>query len=332
MIKYLVNFFPPYLFVLVALFAIKSLPMPEHNSFNPLIRRDIAADCQSSMKAFLTKSSLAPQALTRQELNFKNLDQMKKSVWKKINGPRDLTSFNDQEYLKWVATYKNQDQEIFNLNPKTIEQKMAILEVINHKLGLLYQNKLSNLTDEIELLSLRRLKRLEKHLKKLDLSSRVYTEDLEEYTRELFLIVKGPPLPMDNYFSKDKLQISRRILRMVEEDLFRMGLKGFIARIPEKTAYSNMEKAKLFIHKALKYKITQIYFLPYKLPPSKIIKIPDALLEKILLNGLDAHEVELISFFKKQNRLDHYDNFKKLYTPIAYSLGIYYYYTVVQIN
>lgn len=296
------------------------------------IRRDIASDCQSAMSLFFIKkeiSSPVKKAPLKTSIQLENLQKAKLKTWNKITGPHEFSRFNDNEYFKWIENYKDQIDDALELNPKTIEQKMAVIEIINTKLALFFQNKQYKLTDEIEKLSIRRLKKLEKHLLKLDLSSRVYTENLDDYTRELFIIIKGPPVELEHYFSRDNFQISKRILRMAQEDSLRMGLKGLIARIPEKSAYSKMEKAKIFIHKAMKYKVTQLYFLPYKLPPIKNVQIPDELMEKILLNGLDAHESEVISYFKKQNRIDHYENFRKVYSPFAYALGAYYYYNVI---
>lgn len=66
--------------------------------------------------------------------------------------------------------------------------------------------------------------------------------------------------------------------------------------------------------------------MPYDLPWMEKVNIPDELLEKIMMDGLHVHDQELIAHLQKQNMIDHYERFRKVYKPIAFSIGFYFYY------
>ena len=59
--------------------------------------------------------------------------------------------------------------------------------------------------------------------------------------------------------------------------------------------------------------------MPYDLPWLEKVNIPEALLENIMINGLESHDKELIAYFQKQNMIDHYERFRKVYKPIVLS-------------
>jgi hypothetical protein len=113
---------------------------------------------------------------------------------------------------------------------------------------------------------------------------------------------------------------------MVQEDILLMGLKGMVERIPEKNSYTTLERAKYNVKRFFHHKIWKYLALPYDLPWFEKVAIPDELLEKIMIDGLEAHDQELIAHLKKQNMIDHYERFRKVYKPIAFSIGFYFYY------
>ncbi len=188
-------------------------------------------------------------------------------------------------------------------------------------------NKLPSTQDEIENLNVFKLRKLQYLMKNFDLSNKITRENLDEFSSDFFLILKGPPVSLLDLFTKDKTALmNKRMQRVLEEDLLVRGLKGSLLRIPEKEDYTRIENARYYIKKVMKFKLWRYLVLPYDLPWIDQVKVSDDLLEKILMDGLNAHESELIRELKNQNAIDHYYRFRKVYRPVAFGVGFYYFY------
>jgi hypothetical protein len=134
----------------------------------------------------------------------------------------------------------------------------------------------------------------------------------------LFIIQKGPPVSLLEYFTKNKTELmNKRMSRIVQEELLIKGLKNIINQFPEKSRYSFIENAKYHISKIVRSKVWRLAALPLDLPFIDQVRIPDELLEKILLDGIDGHSDELVSLFRQQNMIDNYERFRKAYRTIA---------------
>lgn len=255
------------------------------------------------------------------------LFKLKNTIWNKVMGPHDFEAFNDQEYFRWMEIYKDGNDEFSNINPVSIEQKMALIEVINMRL---IQTKLYNekgLTEEAQKLNLFKLRKLQSHFKYMSLDSKLTRNDLNGFAADLMIILKGPPVTLMDYFTKNKTaRMNARLMRMVQEDVLLMGLKGMVERIPEKDAYTRLERGRYNVKRFFQHKIWKYLAVPYDLPWFERVNIPDELLEKIMIDGLEAHDQELIEHLKKQNMIDHYERFRKVYKPIAFSIGFYFYF------
>lgn len=252
---------------------------------------------------------------------------MKTSIWNKVVSTSDFNNFNDKEYFKWLEIYKDSANELSKLNPVSIEQKMALIEVINAKLIPTAFHAEKSLTAEAQKLNLLKLKKLQTHMQRFDLSSKLTRDDLESFSADLMIILKGPPMSLLDYFTINKTKrMNERLMRMVQEDMLLIGLKGIVERIPEKESYTRLERGKYLVKRFFQYKIWKYLVIPYDLPWIEKVKIPDELMEKILVDGLDAHDQELITLLNKQGMIDHYERFRKVYKPIAFSVGFYFYF------
>lgn len=286
-----------------------------------VMRNPASLDCNEAVIA------IANSALEREKNNH-HLFKVKNSIWNKILSNREFDNFNESEYFRWMEIYKDASGDMAKQNPITIEQKMALIEVINEKTMIALKGQNSPLTDEIEKLSALKLRKLAKHLESLDLSSKQSREFIEEFSADLFVILKGPPISLTDYFTRDKSkQMTKRLFRTVQEDILSMGLKGMIDRIPEKNSYTKLENAEHLIQKFILSKRWKYFVMPYDLPWFERLSVPDELLQKILRDGLDAHNAELIEHLKSQGKIDHYERFRKVYRPIAFSVGFMFYYT-----
>lgn len=166
--------------------------------------------------------------------------------------------------------------------------------------------------------------------KKYDFSHPLYRNKMHDFTAEFYAILYGSPKAMKDLFKTANIDYEIRVIRLLEENLLSNGLEGMIQKIPLKQNIKTIHKARLLLERLFKYRIIQLAaFLPYYLPNLSPIVIEERLLKKMLLEGIDKHEKELKAVFKMQNRMDDYNNFRKIYTPIAYSIGIYVYFNII---
>lgn len=308
----------PYIFIIGAIAFINLWSDKNAVSTKSNLSRAIANDCQSLIQEIIV-------ADIKKENGEKTLDpilKFRKNIWNKIISTKDFEQFSDVQYVRSLEIYKDSKDHVTTINPISIEQKLALIEIINSRLI----NNLGN-NEEIQKLNAFKLKKLQSLLNNFDLSSKLTREDLAEFSSEFFLILKGPPISLLDYFTKNKsARMNERLMRVLQEDMLVFGLKGMLDRIPERNMYSRLERGKYLANKFFQYKIWRYLVMPYDLPWFDQVKIPEELLQKILLEGLDAHDQELISILKKQNMIDHYERFRKIYKPIAFSFGFYFYY------
>lgn len=277
-------------------------------------------DCQQIVREITTAQERTGQETTA-------LFKFRNKIWNRIISNQEFDHFKDNEYLKWQEIYKDSSNDLTRLNPVSLEQKLALIEVINAKTLASIDMPLPSLKSDIQKLSGLKLKKLGAHLEKMDLSSKLTRDDLEEFAADLFIILKGPPVSLLDYFTKNKSKtMNRRLFRTVQEDMLVMGLRGISQRIPEKESYQSMENGKYLIKKFFQHKAWKYLVMPYDLPWFEKLKIPEELLEKILLDGLSQHNEELITHLKSQSMIDHYERFRKVYRPVAFSLGFAFYY------
>jgi len=257
--------------------------------------------------------------------------RFQQSIWNKILATREFNSFDENEYFRMLEIYKDERQSpnLLKINPATIEHKLALIESLEVRYVLSADHP--GIQQELEKLNAYKLRKLQKLLKKFDLSKKTTRENLEEFSTEFFMIIRGSPVSVLDYFSVNKTKaMNERLFRTLEEDMLVRGLKDTLERIPESNLETSLEKAQVFVKNVRKYKAWRLLALPYDLPWIDRVKISDDLLEKILLDGLDAHQSELIVELKSQNAIDHYERFRKVYRPIAFGTGLIFYYNKFQ--
>lgn len=297
-------------------------------------QRVVASDCtdmattiiQHSIPEEVLHAQSKKSAIQLEHYRFKN------SIWNKILMVREFEHFDENEYFRLLEIYKDSsgsEKKLLAMNPVSIEQKLALIESIQLKFS--HFEKLPSVQDEIQNLNSYKLKKLERLMKNFDLNSKVTRENIEAFSSDFFLILKGPPLSLLDYFTKNKTaRMNKRMHRVLQEDMLIRGLKGTLERIPLRANYTATESARHYIKKVMKYKAWRILVLPYDLPWVDRIKISDELLEGILVDGLNKHEHELVAELKRQNLIDHYERFRKVYRPVAYGVGFYFYYQKFQ--
>lgn len=297
-------------------------------------QRAVASDCTDMATTIIQHSIPEEVLLAQSKKSAIQLEhyRFKNSIWNKILMVREFEHFDENEYFRLLEIYKDSsgsENKLLAMNPVSIEQKLALIEAIQLKFS--HFEKLPSVQDEIQNLNSYKLKKLERLMKNFDLNSKVTRENIEAFSSEFFLILKGPPLSLLDYFTKNKTaRMNERMLRVLQEDMLIRGLKGTLDRIPLRDNYTATESTRHYIKKVMKYKAWRILVLPYDLPWVDRIKISDELLEGILVDGLNKHEHELVAELKRQNLIDHYERFRKVYRPVAYGVGFYFYYQKFQ--
>lgn len=250
--------------------------------------------------------------------------QIKNNLWNKVLGAKDFEQFDEATYFRTLEIYSN-EKDFSLITPTSIEEKMALIEVIQNRYA--YYIGVPSLREELSTLNIKQMKKLISLMKKFDPTSQVTREDLENFSSELFIILKGPPVNLLEYFTENKTALmSKRLYRVVQEELLLKGLKNIINQFPEKVRYSYLEKAKLHINRIARYKLWRYTTLPLDLPFIDQVKLPDELLEKILLDGIDAHDEELIGIFRQNNMIDNYERFRKVYRTAAFATAFTFFY------
>lgn len=293
-------------------------------------RREIASDCNEAVTAILRQEApLSMTAAKKAVLDSPTLRHyhLKNTLWSKLFSAPEFESFNENKYFRLLEIYKDERQtdNLLTIAPSSIEEKLALIESIQTRWVSI--QAAPSLQDEIESLNVFKLRKLENLLKKFDLSKKATRENLQEFSTEFFLILKGAPVSLIDYFAINKTKrMNERLFRVLQEDMLVRGLRGSLERIPEADFESNLEKATYMVKKIMNYKLWRLLVMPYDLPLIDQIKISETLMEKILLDGLDAHQSELIVELKRQNAIDHYERFRKAYRPVAFGVGFYFYY------
>jgi hypothetical protein len=286
-----------------------------------VLRAPASLDCNQIVAAITNSTA-------EKEKTHHQLFKLRNSIWNKVITNHDFENFNESEYFRWLEIYKDTTNVLAKQNPISIEQKMALIEVINAKALSALNTTETGLTHEIEKLNALKLKKLAKHLESLDLSSKVSREYIEDFSADLYIILKGPPISLLDYFTRNKSrQMVKRLHRTVQEDMLIMGLKGILERIPEKESYTRLENANYMIERFFHSKKWKYFVVPYDLPWFERLNVSEDLLKKILVDGLDKHNSELIEHLKSQGKIDHYERFRKVYRPIAFSVGFMFYYS-----
>lgn len=249
-----------------------------------------------------------------------------KELWQSINDISEFESFNESLYHSFKDNIEV-EKGFKHINPVTIEEKLALIDV-------LYARSLGKKVDKSILLEMielkkKKLKNLLKLIDSYDFNSKVSREDVSNFTLEIFLILRGSPIGVfDNFAANKSEKMADRIIRMVEEDLFTKGLNGLISQLPEKEQYSFKENARFYINRIIRNKAWKLTALPFDLPLIDQIKLPDELLEKILLDGALEHGEELKPFLNKIKGIDNYNRFRKIYQVIFFGVSFSYFYNL----
>lgn len=218
-------------------------------------------------------------------------DLLKRSLWKRALGiPQRRFSYEDHErvleYLRDLP-YERLWDEV----PHTSEGLLAAVKIVTER----SHSGMSPLDIQIKL-NLFKEASLEHVVRKLSLRGKLEANDLEDFSREIFLISHGPRYKLGDFLKEvkgeevdfGKLAISR----LIQEDLLAKGLlRTFRSYNPE---FTNANFLQRFSHSKFgKMALTGLFNLPMLVgtpplwgPRGAPLRLPSDLAEKILREGM----------------------------------------------
>lgn len=242
---------------------------------------------------------------------------MKNMVWNKIISTDQFDKFSDSEYVRWLEIYKDSLHTHTHLNPVSIEQRMALIEILNNEL---IQNDKKEINEN-------KIKKVKKHFEKLDLKSSDALKKVEAFSSDLFIILKNPPKILLNYYTANKSEkMNKSLLGVLQEDMLLIGLKGLHYRIPEKDSAQNFIHGIAIVKEMFQQEKWQNIMSAENLEWFQSLNLPETLIENILVDGLNDHDHDIITHLKNNNMIDHYERFRKVFRPLSHLVGTYYYY------
>lgn len=141
---------------------------------------------------------------------------------------------------------------------------------------------------------------------------------LERKILEISDALMGSRAKLDRWIFKNADQRELEIISgSFREALIRKGLIEAWRMNYDASAVSAMAKASDKATIFFESKIFDLSLLPWKLPRVQNHKFPQELLVKVLRDGTDPHITEIQKFLKTQSKVDAYQTFKKLYSPVV---------------
>jgi hypothetical protein len=272
---------------------------------------------ESSKKTTFGRSIASANILLDEQTDNKKILKMKNTVWNKIINTNQFDQFSDTEYVRWLEIYKDSLHAHASLNPVSIEQRMALIEILNAEI---IQNDKKEINDF-------KIKKIKKHFERLDLKSSEARKIFENYSSDLFIILKNPPKALLDYYTKNKSEkMNKSLLGVLQEDMLLIGLKGLHYRIPEKDNSQNFIHGVALVKEMFHHEKWQNVMTDENLEWFKSLNLPDALVENILVGGLNEHDHDVITHLKNNNMIDQYERFRKVFRPLSHLFGTYYYY------
>jgi hypothetical protein len=272
---------------------------------------------ENSIKTSSGRSVASANILQGERTDNKEILKMKNTVWNKIINANQFDRFSDTEYVRWLEIYKDSLHAHASLNPVSIEQRMALIEILNAEI---IQNDKKEINDF-------KIEKIKKHFDKFELRSIDASKELQNYSSDLFIILKNPPKALLNYHTKNKSEkMNKSLIGVLQEDMLLIGLKGLHYRIPEKDNAQNFIHAVVMVKELFHHERWQNVMTDENLEWFKSLNLPDALIENILVSGLNDHDHDVITHLKNNNMIDQYERFRKVFRPLSHLVGTYYYY------
>jgi hypothetical protein len=268
-----------------------------------------------------------PRLSALQQISQDQRTTLQTSLWQRwING-KQLKNFSADQYkqnLQKLLTGETttSDQELWSSS----EGKLALIEFLN--ITSSDSLKVGDMMTRLENMQAFRQRTLMKLVdQKLNANSAVSREFLDQWSRDLFLALRGANVRVLDYIKmKSDARLQKQMSGLVQEELLAFGLKGVLAELPL-TQVSLKDRATILVRKVMAaplFKWTSLMLL--RLPEGKQIQLSDELMAKILIDGAEAHKTEIEKEFAPQIGRNRYEVARKIIGPMMAVATMAYFY------
>ncbi len=247
-------------------------------------------------------------------INKNNLNAYNLKLNKLEDDLHDVEGFEDFDF----SYFRELVSEKKGLDGQTVESTLASIEIINRK----YNNFLTKdfVLQEIGQQEIHKIKRIMNYIKDNAPNGNWDKEFTSYFVNELYFITRGRRASLDPQrffsFSKYKQDI---LTRIASEQILNEGLVATLATLPnaqKSIKFSFVKKWRNAKSHPI-FKVAQSLLL---LPPDlKNIKIPDQLMQKIILEGYEVNKKSFSKIIYKQLALEAYRDARTVYN-VAYSM------------
>ena len=268
-----------------------------------------------------------PRLSALQQISQDQRTTLQASLWQRwING-KQLKNFSAEKYkqnLQKLLTGEavTSDQGLWSSS----EGKLALIEFLN--ITSSDSLKVSDMMTRLENMQAFRQRTFMKLVdQKLNASSAVSREFLDQFSHDLFLALRGANIRVLDYITmKSESRLQKQMSGLVQEELLAFGLKGMLAEMPL-THVGLKDRATILVRKIMAvplFKLTSLVLL--RLPEGRQIQLSDQLMTKILLDGADAHQAEIEKEFAPQIGRNRYEVARKIIGPMMAVATMAYFY------
>ncbi|WP_413289093.1 hypothetical protein [Bdellovibrio sp. HCB337] len=191
-----------------------------------------------------------------------------------------------------------------------------IIERVNQENGqYLFQGK--SFEEFSESLSWLRKRKIRKLVQDIDVTSFTSEKALERHSIELGMALFGKKNVVDRWlFQSREARLEETTIIMIRDQLLNEGLLKTWGENSNLVQAGILKKASDRISNILHSRYGQLVLLPYFLPGIRDNKISPELMAKVIRDGVPAHIEEVRVALGRQDHIDAYNTFRKLYTPI----------------
>jgi ribosomal protein L29 len=162
-----------------------------------------------------------------------------------------------------------------------------------------------------------RRRKIRKLIQALEIRSVPSEKALDRYAIELGTLLFGQKEIVDRWIFQNKEQrLEESALIIIKEQLLKEGLLKTWGDVNNPSQIGIIKKSLDRIWTFQNSRVGELLKLPFALPSIKDQAISKELMYKVIRDGFEAHADEVRIALKHQNKIEAYNTFKKLYSPV----------------
>lgn len=197
-----------------------------------------------------------------------------------------------------------------------------VIEQVNNENGkYLFEGKtFEEFSNNLSWLRKRKIRKL---IHEIKAGQFVSEKDVELYSIELGMALFGQRNIVDRWlFKSTEARLDQTALIRTKEQLLQDGLLKTWGEYSDPSQISVLKKALDRVKRFTSHRYGQLIFLPYYLPTIRDNRISPELLNLVVQDGFNAHAEEVRVALGRQDKIDAYNTFRRLYTPVVLGISL----------